>query len=74
MANPENRAFQKAQGISNPTSPRLLAIRKGADYLGLPEWAMRGRIWAGHIPYIQFPGGRKLYIDVNDLDGFNLDG
>ena len=58
----------KTQRISNPTSPRLLTIPKAAEYLGLTKWAMRERIWAGQIPYIQFPGGRKIYIDVRDLD------
>ena len=61
---------KKTLRISNPTSPRLLTIPKAAEYLGLTKWAMRERIWAGQIPYIQFRGGRKIYIDVNDLDGF----
>ena len=61
---------KKTQRISNPTPPRLLTIPKAAEYLGLTKWAMRERIWAGQIPYIQFRGGRKIYVDVNDLDSF----
>jgi len=61
---------KKTLRISNPTSPRLLTIPKAAEYLGLTKWAMRERIWAGQIPYIQFRGGRKIYVDVNDLDSF----
>ena len=61
---------KKTPRISNPTSPRLLTIPKAAEYLGLTKWAMRERIWAGQIPYIQFRGGRKIYVDVNDLDSF----
>jgi excisionase family DNA binding protein len=60
----------KTQRISNPTSPRLLTIPKAAEYLGLTKWAMRERVWAGQIPYVQFPGGRKIYIDVSDLEAF----
>jgi excisionase family DNA binding protein len=51
-------------------SPRLLPLKKAADYLGLTVWALRERIWAGHIPVVQFAGGRKQYIDIQDLDAF----
>ena len=56
-----------AQGI---TSPRLLPLKDAAQWLGLTVWAMRERIWAGQIPVVQFPGGRKQYIDVQDLEMF----
>jgi hypothetical protein len=45
-------------------------LKKAAQYLGLTVWAIRERIWAGQIPVVQFPGGRKMYVDVNDLDSF----
>ena len=48
--------------------PRLLPLKKAANYLGLTVWAMRERIWAGQIPVVQFPNGRKQYIDIQDLD------
>jgi hypothetical protein len=56
--------------MSNPMLPRLLPLKKAADYMGLTVWAMRERIWAGQIPVavVQFPNGRKQYIDVQDLD------
>ena len=56
-----------AQGISNP---RLLPLKDAAAWLGLTVWAMRERIWAGQIPVVQFPGGRKQYIDTSDLETF----
>ena len=59
---------KKAQRICDPSSPRLLTLKKGAIYLGLTVWALRERIWSGQIPVIRFPGGRKMYLDVNDLD------
>lgn len=62
-----------AQGIHNPIGPRLLPLKKAADYIGLTVWAMRERIWAGQIPVVQFPGGRKQYIDIQDLDVFIQD-
>jgi hypothetical protein len=61
----------KAQRIHNPMpSPRLLPLKQAAQYLGLTVWAIRERIWAGQIPVVQFPGGRKQYIDVQDLESF----
>jgi hypothetical protein len=59
-----------AQGIGNPITPRLLPLKDAANWLGLTVWAMRERIWAGQIPVVQFPGGRKQYIDIQDLEAF----
>ena len=64
------KAIREAQGICNPMSPRLLPLKRAAEYMGLTVWALRERIWAGQIPVVQFPGGRKQYIDVRDIDGF----
>jgi hypothetical protein len=50
--------------------PRLLPLKDAAQWLGLTVWAMRERIWAGQIPVVQFPGGRKQYIDTKDLEAF----
>ena len=58
---------KKAQGIK---SPRLLPLKDAAQWLGLTVWAMRERIWAGQIPVVQFPGGRKQYVDTKDLEAF----
>jgi hypothetical protein len=50
--------------------PRLLPLKAAAAYLGLTTWAMREAIWRGLIPFIQYPGGRKLWLDVRDLENF----
>jgi hypothetical protein len=50
--------------------PRLLPLKKAADYIGLTVWALRERIWAGDIPVVKFPGGRKQFIDIRDIDAF----
>ena len=55
------------QGNDNP---RLLPLKDAAQWLGLTVWAMRERIWAGQIPVVQFPGGRKQYVDTKDLEAF----
>ena len=59
-----------AQRMSDPHAPRLLTLKKAAAYLGLTVWAMRERIWAGDIPVVRFPGGRKMYVDKRDLESF----
>jgi len=59
-----------AQGIANPIGPRLLPLKKAAGYLGLTLWSLRERVWAGEIPVIMFPGGRKQYIDMQDIEDF----
>jgi len=61
---------KQAHGIQNPMSPRLLPLKRAAEYIGLTVWGMRERIWAGQIPVVQFPGGRKMYLDVCDLESF----
>jgi hypothetical protein len=59
-----------AQRIPNPMSPRLLPLKRAAEYIGLTTWGMRERIWAGQIPVVRFPGGRKMYVDVKDIERF----
>ncbi|RLB27761.1 MAG: hypothetical protein DRH11_18220 [Deltaproteobacteria bacterium] len=61
---------KRAHLINNQLQPRLLPLKRAADYLGLSVWAMRERIWAGDIPVVRFPGGRKMYVDVKDIEMF----
>jgi len=63
-----NQELPAAHGISNPA--RLLTLREASRFLGLTVWALRERVWAGAIPYLQFPGGRKIYLDREDLEKF----
>jgi hypothetical protein len=60
-----------AQRIGHPMPcPRLLPLKAAAKHLGLTVWALRERIWAGQIPVVQWPGGRKQYIDIQDINDF----
>jgi predicted site-specific integrase-resolvase len=54
-------------------SPRLLTLKAAAQWLGLTVWAMRERIWAGDIPVVRFSGGRKMFIDTQDLEALIQD-
>jgi hypothetical protein len=66
----QTKASTEAHCNGNALRPRLLPLKQAAEYLGLTVWALRERIWAGALPVVQFPGGRKQYLDVRDLDGF----
>ena len=59
---------KKVHGIANPMSPRLLPLKKAAEWIGITTWSMREQVWAGNIPVVRFPGGRKQFIDVRDLE------
>jgi hypothetical protein len=59
-----------AQRIAEPLLPRLLTLKAAAEFLGLTVWGMRERIWAGQIPVVRFPGGRKMFVDRQDLESF----
>ena len=65
----ELKAKKIEQRIDSPL-PRLLTIKQASGFLGLTVWAVRERIWAGSLPVVTFPGGKKQYLDRNDLEGF----
>lgn len=49
---------------------RLYTLREAGEYLGRPTWGIRELIWSGKIPVIQDGKGGKMYLDINDLDGY----
>jgi excisionase family DNA binding protein len=57
------------QRISTPDK-RLYTLKEAARYLGRSEWGMRELIWGGHVPVVKSAGGRKIFVDVADLDAF----
>jgi excisionase family DNA binding protein len=59
---------QKAQGISNPLTKRLYDLKEAAVYLGRPVFSVRTLIWHGALPVIK--DGRKMYLDIYDLDKY----
>ena len=58
------------QGISYPLRKRLYTLKEAAEYLGRSEWGMRELIWAGSIPVVRTEGGRKIFLDIEDLNDF----
>jgi excisionase family DNA binding protein len=64
---------QKAQGIHNPLCKRLYTLKEAADYLGRSVWGMRDLIWKQELPVVMNSGGRKIFIDVQNLDAYVSD-
>ncbi len=56
--------------IHSPVSKRLYSLKEAAEYLGRSEWGMRELIWAGRIPVVRPDGGRKIFVDIEDLMEF----
>ena len=65
-----DRGSQKVQGIYNPLRKRLYTLKEAAEYLGRSEWGMRDLVWKQQIPVVMNNGGRKIFIDVRDLDDY----
>ncbi len=66
----KNQRITEDQRISNPTLKRLYTVKEGAEYLGRSEWSMRELIWAGKIPVVKDEWGRKIFLDILDLQDF----
>lgn len=66
----QNHKIIKTQRISNPVGKRLYSLREAAQYLGRSEWGMRELIWAGEVPVVRNEGGRKIFLDIEDLNDF----
>ena len=65
-----NEATERPSGFTNSVRKRLYTLKEAAAYLGRSQWAMRELIWAGKIPVIRVEGGRKIFLDIRDLDEF----
>jgi hypothetical protein len=69
VKNQDRQTIQKAQRTDNPM-PRLMPLKKAAEYIGLTTWGLREAVWRGDIPVVTFPGGRKQFIDTKDIEAF----
>lgn len=62
--------LRRDQRLRNPVCKRLYTLKEAAAYLGRSEWGMRDLIWKQEIPVVKSSGGRKIFLDVLDLDDF----
>ena len=65
---PNKKTASKQQHDNYPMVKRLLTLKDAATYMGRTVWGMRELIWKGRVPIIQ--DGRKIYVDVRDLDAY----
>ena len=65
-----NQSAESFHEISNPKQKRLYTLKEASEYLGRSEWGMRELIWAGRIPVVRVEGGRKIFLDIEDLNDF----
>jgi len=63
-----DKGFKKAQRIDNPLTKRLYDLKEAATYLGRPVFSVRTLVWKGALPVIK--DGRKLYLDIVDMDTY----
>lgn len=47
---------------------RLYSIKELVKEIGATEWFWRSQIWDGRLPCVQV--GRKMLIDLNDIEAF----
>jgi len=66
----QNQEIKKPHGILSPVRKRLYTLKEAAEYLGRSEWSMRELLWAGKLPVVRTGGGRKIFLDIEDLNGF----
>jgi excisionase family DNA binding protein len=49
---------------------RLFTLKEAAEYLGRSEWGMRELIWKRAIKVVREPRGRKIFLDLQDLNEY----
>jgi hypothetical protein len=47
---------------------RLYSIKELVAEIGATEWFWRSQIWDGQLPVVKV--GRKMLIDINDIEAF----
>lgn len=65
-----DKGIQSGQRSHGHLDKRLYTLKEAAEYLGRSEWGMRTLIWSREIPVVKMRGGRKIFIDINDLNAF----
>lgn len=65
-----DNALQKPHRIHNPVRKRLYTIKEAAQYLGRSVWGIRDLVWGGKLPVVKEVSGRKIFIDVLDLEAY----
>lgn len=65
-----DKGVKRGARISNPCFKRLYTLKEAAEYLGRSEYSMRELIWSGQIRVVMNNGGRKIFVDIEDLEAY----
>lgn len=68
--NPTNNSAKNLQPSQGYVKKRLFTLKEAAEYLGRSDWGMRTLICSREIPVVKINGGRKVIVDINDLNAF----
>lgn len=47
---------------------QLVTVPQASEVKGVPERSIHDLIERGLLPYVRFPGGRRVWIDLRDFD------
>ncbi len=71
-AGPEacSRAGKRSPAAEDGESirPRLLSVDQASVFLGISAHSLRHRIAEGSIPFVRPGGGRRILLDIRDLE------
>jgi len=67
---PEFQSVTNPHRTINPVGKRLYTLDEAAIYLGRSYWSVRELVISGKIPRVQDEGGRKIFLDIHDLESF----
>lgn len=65
-----DKEIQEGRGICNPYGKRLYTLKEAAQYLGRTVWGVRELVWSGIIPVVRNQRGRKIFLDILDLEKY----
>ena len=60
--------FEMNKKFESKKNEKLLTILKASEKSGLTVWAIRNLIWRCYLEFVRFPGCRKMYVSLSDLD------
>jgi excisionase family DNA binding protein len=70
MESQPRRQDIKTDTANKAVPKRLYTLQEAAIYLGRGLYGMRELVWSGEIPVVKGNNGRKIYVDIMDLDNY----
>ena len=64
----KSKGKKEGKLIVNQCVKRLYTLKEAAFYLGRGLFGVRQMVWRGELPIVR--NGRKMFIDINDLESY----